>query len=154
MKKSILISIIALSAILVHAQDGKGKFSSAIGSGLKRNYNDMLYPYEFTGLGYRLNFEWQTINANNWLSGMSVSLHYASIYASNAALQVKNINANQYFLKANIQYQSSKKSIRCPLKTFRYLPVEILICKQAIRLFMTSQQPIHFPLLIFRWDYR
>jgi hypothetical protein len=120
MKIKISLLIFALTIILscVYGQDNMGKFSSALGVGPQQNYNDMLHPYNFNGVAYSLYLEWQQISAKNWWSDIKIRLHYAPLYASDGATLLPIYNANQYFLSADIHYQSGKKITPLSGKTF------------------------------------
>ena len=91
------------------AQEYRGKFSSSVNMGTRCNYNNMLYPYTFCGLDFGLNFEWQTLNAKQWLADVKVLLHYAPLYASNSSINMKLFNTVQYMIGADLQVQEMKK---------------------------------------------
>jgi len=111
MKKRFFFFILALNIAFVTAygQEYRGKFSSSASIAARSNYNNMLYPYTFRGPDYGLNFEWQTLGAKQWLSDVKIMLHYAPLYASNSAINVKLFNSFVYTLGAEIQVQQMKK---------------------------------------------
>jgi hypothetical protein len=114
MRNKIMCLTAILSVLLAPAQsqgkEGKeGKFSSAVGVGAKRNYNNMLIPYEFSGGDYGLLLEWRAPDSGVWLSDTRFSLHYAALYALTSATNIKVFNAAQQCLGVKAQRQRMVK---------------------------------------------
>ena len=104
-----LILLFNIACITANGREHRGKFSSSAAIGVRSIYNDMLYPYTFRGADYGLNLEWQGLSATQWLSDVKILLHYAPLYTSNSAINIKLFNTVQYTLGAELQIQQMKK---------------------------------------------
>jgi hypothetical protein len=106
MQKRLLFN---LAGIIVYSQEYRGKFSTGATIGTQTVYNNMLYPYTFRGNNYGLNFDWQGLHDKQWLSNVQMGLHYAPLYTSNSAINIKSFNTVQYMLGFELQVQQMKK---------------------------------------------
>jgi len=111
MKKRLLFLILVLNVtcLTAYSQEYRGKFSSGVNIGARWLSNNMLYPYTFCGANYSLNFDWQRLGATQWLSDVNVLLHFAPLYTSNSAINMRVFNAVTYVLGAEVQVQQMKK---------------------------------------------
>jgi len=111
MKKRLLFLILVLNiaSVTAYCQEYRGKFSSSASIGARSLYNNMLYPYTFRGANYNLNFEWQGLSPEQWLSDVKVQLHFAPLFALNSAVNIKLYNTVIYVFGAEAQVQQMKK---------------------------------------------
>jgi hypothetical protein len=104
--------------INLFAQNNTGKFNSSIGVGEERRYNYMLFPFEFKGLNYSLNLEWQMPHSK-WLSDVKFYLHFASIFADNSPVNIPIFNTAELCFGAKLQYQIMRKVLSLSDDNFR-----------------------------------
>jgi len=110
MRKKIVLIITFLSIFsFLYGQEERGKFYSGLGFGYKQSYNNLLFPYAFSGLDFTLNLEWQTINENRWMSDINILFHYSSLHTSTSAVKIKQFNPTQQSIGAAIGYQRLKE---------------------------------------------
>jgi hypothetical protein len=117
MKKYLLLTMLLLNTGL-SAEDNAGKFKSSIGIGEERQYNYMFFPFEFKGINYSMNLEWQ-IPHSKWISDVKFYIHYASIFANNSVVNIPVFNSSELCFGAKLQYQIMRKVLSLSDNHFR-----------------------------------
>jgi hypothetical protein len=110
-KKLFLIFVLCACSFFISSQtiENRGKFFSGIGVGYERYYNAILLPYEFACRNYSINFDWQILNNDNWLSITHLQLNYAPVFAKDMSIDIPIFNTNQHNLGAKFQYNLLRK---------------------------------------------
>jgi hypothetical protein len=100
------------------AENNAGKFRSSIGVGEERRYNYMFFPFEFKGIGYSMNLEWQAPHSK-WISDVKFYIHYASIFADNSQINIPIFNSSELCFGAKLQYQIMRNILSLSDNRFR-----------------------------------
>lgn len=103
MKKYFLLAMFLFNTGL-SAENNTGKFKSSIGVGEESRYNYMFFPFEFKGINYSINLEWQ-VPHSKWISDVKFYIHYASVFANNSAVNIPIFNSSELCFGAKLQYQ-------------------------------------------------
>ncbi|MCL1867685.1 MAG: hypothetical protein FWF72_01875 [Paludibacter sp.] len=113
MKKNSLLIAALIFAHCVFSQnkENEGVFISSLGIGYQQRYNEMMFPYEFSGTKYSLNLEWQMLHSDKLLSDAKFNIGYSSLFAKTSAANVLAFNAMEHCLVFDFKYQLMRKVI-------------------------------------------
>ena len=117
MKKYLLLVILLFNTGL-SAENNAGKFRSSISIGEERRYNYMFFPFEFKGINYGMNLEWQ-IPHSKWISDVKFYIHYASVFANDGVVNIPAFNSSELYLGAKLQYQIMRNVLSLSDNRFR-----------------------------------